>query len=659
MHRTIKKRSLKQLVLVSVGALVLFLLALSASLNFANARTYIDQQLARYSMDAATFLGLALSSQKEDSSNIAKERMIDSIFDSGDYVSIQFRTKDGAIAIDRKLAFSASEVPDWFVRRMKLSNFSGEAQVMSGWTQLGTVHVQANPALAEKELWSLFKAQIMLFVGVLLVGLLILYALLRKLLAPLSQLESQAHRIASRSFDQVLELPATRELDTVVRSMNDMSIKLKRVFDEQLGDIERLRDQARKDALTGLFNREGFDARLKSDLTDRSVSGIGVLMLVMVNDFGQINIDHGRQEADAFLVSVADVLRKLAVEYRGAFLARRTGAQFSIFLPGVSVDDAEVLAQRVLSKILGLNLLRQALRDDWLNIGLAQVSDAETVASLFSKADLALRQAQERGVSGWRRFASDGGEGFAEEVRQANHWQKILQEVLASNDLTLFEQPVHRLSDHSLSHKQVLSRIEVDGQLIVAATFLPMAKRFGLMVLFDELVVDLVLKALASSEGQEHYNITLSEAAIADEVFMQWLAEQLEKHKHVLSRVSFEVPEHAIGFGEDVLVKLCDMGQNWGFSLCIDRFGVSSIPFTYLQRVSVSAIKIDSSFIRNIHLNKENQFFLRAAVQIAHSQNIQVVAIGVETEDELAMIREIGVDAATGYIIQRPSLAKF
>jgi EAL domain-containing protein (putative c-di-GMP-specific phosphodiesterase class I) len=169
----------------------------------------------------------------------------------------------------------------------------------------------------------------------------------------------------------------------------------------------------------------------------------------------------------------------------------------------------------------------------------------------------------------------------------------------------------------------------------------------------------LVLKALASSEGQEHYNITLSEAAIADEVFMQWLAEQLEKHKHVLSRVSFEVPEHAIGFGEDVLVKLCDMGQNWGFSLCIDRFGVSSIPFTYLQRVSVSAIKIDSSFIRNIHLNKENQFFLRAAVQIAHSQNIQVVAIGVETEDELAMIREIGVDAATGYIIQRPSLAKF
>ena len=659
MHKTIKKRSLKQLVLVSVGTLVLFLLGLSASLNFANARVYIDQQLTRYSMDAATFLGLALSSQREDVSNVAKERMIDSIFDSGDYALIELRAPDGNIVTQRALSSEDSGVPLWFLNRIKLSDFVGQAKVMSGWTQLGTVHVQASQALAEQELWSLFKSQIVLFLSVLLAGLLILYLLLRKLLAPLSQLESQAHRIASRSFDQLIEPPATRELDTVVRSMNDMSVKLKRVFDEQLGDIERLRDQSRKDALTGLFNREGFDARLKSDLTDRSVSGVGVLVLVMVNDFGQINIDHGRQEADEFLLSVADLLRKTSLECRGAYLSRRTGAQFSIFLPGVSVDDAEALAQRLLPKMLGLTILRQALRDDWVNVGLAPVSEAETVAGLFSKADLALRQSQEKGVSGWRRYASESGEGFSEEVRQANHWQKILQEVLASNNITFYEQSVRSLSDHSLSHKQVLSRIEVDGQLVVAATFLPMAKRFGLMVLFDELVVGLVLEALASSDNEERYNVTLSEAAIADEVFVQWLIQQLEKHKAVLPRVTFEVPEHALGFGEDVLLKLCDLGQKWGFSICIDRFGVSSIPFTYLQRVKVAALKIDPSFIRNIHLNQENQFFLRAAVQIAHSQNIQVVAIGVETEDELAMVRELGVDAATGYIVQRPSLAQF
>ncbi|WP_197466523.1 LapD/MoxY N-terminal periplasmic domain-containing protein, partial [Oleiphilus sp. HI0080] len=257
MHKTIKKRSLKQLVLVSVGALVLFLVGLSASLNFANTRIYIDQQLARYSMDAATFLGLALSSQKDDESNVAKERMIDSIFDSGDYASIEFRAPDGRVVVQRALSSEDSGVPRWFLSRIKLSDFVGHAKVMSGWTQLGSVHVQANPALAEKELWSLFKSQFVLFLSVLSIGLSILYLLLRKLLSPLSQLEFQAHRIASRAFDQLIDPPATRELDAVVRSMNEMSVKLKRVFDEQLDDIERLRDQSRKDALTGLFNREG------------------------------------------------------------------------------------------------------------------------------------------------------------------------------------------------------------------------------------------------------------------------------------------------------------------------------------------------------------------------------------------------------------------
>ncbi|WP_156493724.1 EAL domain-containing protein, partial [Oleiphilus sp. HI0125] len=92
---------------------------------------------------------------------------------------------------------------------------------------------------------------------------------------------------------------------------------------------------------------------------------------------------------------------------------------------------------------------------------------------------------------------------------------------------------------------------------------------------------------------------------------------------------------------------------------CIDRFGVSSIPFTYLKRVRVRSIKIDTSFIRDIHENQENQFFLRSVVQIAHSQNIQVVAIGVESAAELAVLKDLGVDAATGYQICKPSQAQF
>jgi len=660
MNTIIKKRSLKELVLLSVSLLLVTLLALSSVLNFVSTQRYADEQLKRHSQDAATFLGLALSGQKNDQQHVAKERMIDAIFDSGDYRKIAFSLSDGNVMIERQQVLDIGGVPTWFVDSLSQGVQPGRAVVMDGWAQLGSIEVYGNPKLVAQKLWEQFKRQALLFAVILLLGLVLLYLLLKKLLAPLTALEVQAEHISQRSFEQLVDLPSTRELDSVARAINTMAAKLKRSFDEQLEDIERLRDQARKDQLTGLFNREGFDARLKSDLSERSITGVGELLLVSLNDFGQINVDFGRQEADVLLQDVAKVLRDEAAIHRGAYVARRTGAQFSVFIPGVSVDCSETLAKKLLAKIQSLPLLRQAMRDDWVNIGLAEVSDAETVSDLLSRADLALRQAQARGVSAWQRYVLETGEYVSKEVRQASHWQEILQNVLASNALILHEQEVCLIHEgRSLSHKQLLARIEVEGQLIVASTFLPMAKRFGLMVLFDEMIVERVFAHLSQSQTKDRYHITLSEASIADEVFMQWLMEHLREHQSILPRVTLEVPEHALGFGEQVLTKLCGLADRWGFKLCIDRFGISSISFSYLQRVSVSAIKIDASFIRGIHLNRENQFFLRSVVQIAHSQKIQVIAIGVETEEEMAALEQIGVDAVMGYIVSKPVLAKF
>lgn len=655
-----EKRSLKELVLLSVGLLLIVLLALSSALNFVSTQRYAEAQLARHSQDASTFLGLALSSQKNDAQHVAKQRMVDAIFDSGNYRKIVFRASDGVAISEREQRVEISGVPRWFIDSLSQGLKPGIASVMDGWSQLGVVEVYANPSLVAQKLWGQFKKQILLFVVILALGLLLLYALLKKLLAPLSALERQAGHISQRSFEQQVDLPSTRELDSVARAINSMAAKLKRSFDEQLDDIERLRDQTRKDQLTGLFNREGFDARLKSDLSGRSITGVGDLLLVSLNDFTQVNSDFGRQKADGLLKSVADILQGESTKYQGAYVARRTGAQFSVFLPGISVECAESLAKKLIAKVQSISILRQAMRDDWVNIGLAEVCDAETLSELLSKADLALRQAQSRGVSGWQRYVLSQDADVSQDVRQASHWQEILQSSLANNALILHEQEVCLAGDRTrISHKQLLARIEVDGQLIVASTFLPMAKRFGMMVLFDEMIVERVFEQLLKSETDDRYHITLSEASIADEVFMQWLVEHLRGHQSVLHRVTLEVPEHALGFGEDVLLKLCELGARWGFELCIDRFGISSIPFSYLQRVNVSAIKIDASFIRNIQFNRENQFFLRSVVQIAHSQKIQVIAIGVETEDELATLQQIGVDAVMGYIISRPVLAKF
>jgi diguanylate cyclase (GGDEF)-like protein len=658
MRTTNNKRTLKQMILLSVSILLLLLLSGSFILNISLSKDYVQERLAQHSQEAATFLGLSLSTIAENEDLVAEARMIDALFDSGDYQLIRYQNTRGKVFLEKQLMSLRSDVPAWFVGLLNLNAVSGDAKVMTGWRQKGVLFVQSNASDAYQKLWQIFKSQVVWLVFVSVFGLLGLYVLMRKLLKPLADMEVQARELAHNHFEGRMSIPASRELAEVAQSINEMSASLERVFHEQLSVIERMRDQSRKDPLTQLFNREGFDARLKADLTSNSVLGQGVLVLIMLRDFDDVNSSQGRQAGDSLLLDVARIANEAIEGIHGAYAARRSGAQFSLFLPAVSFDAVEQISAQILSRVLALPFLRQSLQDDWLSIGLAVVDQGETLKDLLSKADLALRQAQSKQVSTWQRYVESELDGAIADVHQANHWKQILQGVLAENTLILHEQSVFELVSRKKVHSQILSRIDVDGKLVVAATFLPMAKRFGLMVLFDQMVVEKVLESMDAQLGQR-YHVTLSEAAIADEHFMVWLSERLMSHRDLLPMLTLEVPEHALSFGESILGRLCELGRQWGFAVCVDRFGVSSVPFSYIQRIGISAIKIDSSFVRDIHINQDNQFFLRATVQIAHSQKIKVIAIGVESEQELSMLRELGVDAAMGFALEHPSEAKF
>ena len=113
--------------------------------------------------------------------------------------------------------------------------------------------------------------------------------------------------------------------------------------------------------------------------------------------------------------------------------------------------------------------------------------------------------------------------------------------------------------------------------------------------------------------------------------------------------------EHAIHYNEEALKRRSTLSRKHDFKLSIDRFGSSSVPFSYLQRIGLDIIKLDHGFIRDIQDNQSDQFFLHSAVQIAHSQEIQVMAVGVESEQEWNVLKGLGLDGAMGYYLGRPT----
>jgi len=674
-----RSRTLKYILLRFVGALLLVLLLGNFFLNISITRDYLQEQLQSHAQDAATALGLSLSSVIDARDLVLAGRMIDAIFDSGDYRTIVLRDVQGKTLINREQVLRIETVPNWFVSLIELVTPSREAQVMSGWNQLGTLVVESHPGYAYLELWRVMQTQLIWFGLVAMLGLILAQVFISAILQPLMRIERQAHEISNNRFDYRAPMPNTRELARVALAMNEMADKLGHVFSEQLNLIEDLREQSFQDELTGLSNRAGFDRRLKADLESKQSVVQGTLILIQLSQFDAVNQQHGREVGDNILQAVAEVLIQLTRRHVGSYGARRSGADFSVFLPGMTGDEADEAASKLMAKLSALHPLKHLLRDDVLHIGVACAKADDSSGTLLSKSDMALRQAQGKGVSGWQRYAHivalndeaesdetsnldsahvDANSALAE-VRQASEWLAILQEVLARRRVQLYVQPVFGMTTGDMTneaplYQQVLARIDVEGDLVVAGLFLPMVERFKLMVPFDQMVVEKVIESLMKDQNTGQYCVTLSESALVDEHFLVWLTAQLASAPSVAKRLIFEVPEYVVNYSEDALLKLCNLSTQQGFKVFIERFGASSVPFSYLQRIAIDGIKVDHSFIRDIDDSQDNQFFLRSAIQIAHSQGIQIVGVGVESEREWDTLRTLGIDGALGYYLGRP-----
>lgn len=649
---TNNKRSLINLVIGVVSFALCFLLAGNMVLNVVNTRSLLQDQLYSHAQDSATSLGLSLSTVVDASDDVLAGRMIDAIFDSGDYNRIIFFGTDRRAKVSRKLMNQNAGVPAWFVSLIDLDAPMATAQVMSGWKQLGELVVQSSTGNAYGKLWETAQNQLIWFSVVLLSALLAMKLLLNRLLAPLRQLEQQAHEVSVRNFDFQIAEPATRELHKVWDAMNEMSGSLEQMFAQQLEAIERLREQSLLDPLTGLHNREGFDRRLKAELESQQGVRQGTLILLKINEFEQVNQSIGRAQADELLVAFANILKPRLEGSDSGFAARRSGADFSLFLPDLIGDEVEVEASRLLAQLNSLVWVRQSLRDDLIHMGLACVSEAHDVGHLLSKADMALRAAQSNGISGWQRFSELDSDHLQEDVKAANNWHFLLKRAFESKTVSVFRQDVFQLGTRGILYQQALARITDGDELLSASIFIPMAKRFKLMSDLDQLVIESTFDHMQGSA--EEWSVSISEQSLLNPGFSEWFVRSLAQRPDLASRLIIQVSEHTLKHAESELKQLCDATSVHGVRLVIERFGVSSLPFSYLKRLPVYAIKIDHSFIRNVHRNIENQFFLNAVVQLAGSQGVKVIAVGVESEAECNALTEIGVSGAMGYFLSKP-----
>jgi diguanylate cyclase (GGDEF)-like protein len=620
-----------------------------------NLRSFLVTQLESHAQDTATSLGLSLSPHMQAQDLPIMTSMVDAIFDRGDYSNISVIAINGEVLIERNKPVSPEHVPEWFLNTIPLQTPRAEALVMSGWRQAATVAVTSHSGRAYNELWSNTLDTLKLFLASAAITLLLGLLAVRILLRPLQRVEMQADAICNQSYPIQENLPRTRELKSVVMAMNRLSEKVHSFFTDQAALTERLREQAYLDPVTGLGNRRYFNRQLQALLESREEPVDGAFLLIELRGLAQANEKHGYPGGDQLLSRTARLVQSHVKNTDTCFTARIAGAGFGVVLTGFGIDEAELLAESLCHDLQQLHAEGLVESDNICNIGIAMWKHGDTPTGLLSEADIALRAAQSAGHNSWQRHEPPANEQA--QIHGTRHWHDYLRSIIDTGNISLVAQPVYSLDDgsESLMHKEVLLRIpDTDGKDITAGVFMPMAERAGLASEMDKLAITALLQHMDANSDGTDYAINLSSTSLNDPDFIEWLCKILGESPARTKHLLIEFPEYGVlrntRSAQQTIARLSGIGCRCG----IDHFGRGFYSFGYLRNLKISYLKVDGSYTRHIEQEDDNQFFIQALADTAHSIDIKVIAQSIETAKERDMVKQLKLDGVQGYLTGKP-----
>ncbi|MBF0256791.1 MAG: EAL domain-containing protein [Gammaproteobacteria bacterium] len=421
----------------------------------------------------------------------------------------------------------------------------------------------------------------------------------------------------------------------------------------------RLRYQVMHDEITGVGNYKNLEQRLEnSTLHARQYGQSNGLIYINLGQFRLVNDIEGHEAGNQVLIRVASALR---AELDSETLLARIGAdEFAVLLENCSEDQLQQTARRLHAKI---NAITYIGRDNHyhatasLGLALQTPASAETAQKFFSNAKYACALARKRGRNCIYRFNPD--DDGIRMLEQDLKWVQRIRDALAGNQFSLMFQPVLDIKRGQISHSEALLRMRGrDGELVSPAQFIPVAERMGLIQQIDLWVVEHgldIIGRLHDSYDHISFGLNLSAHAFESGDLLPLVERKLEQHWINPGRIVFEITETAaitsVGATRDLLGRLRAMGCRFA----LDDFGSGFASFSYLKNFPVDLLKIDGSFIVNLHSDPMDQLLVKSMVEVAHRLNKKVIAEFVETQEVLDMLQGYGVDYAQGYLIGRPT----
>ena len=423
---------------------------------------------------------------------------------------------------------------------------------------------------------------------------------------------------------------------------------------------QQLGYQASHDPLTGLVNRREFENRISNALQEcRDSQAEHALCYIDLDQFKVVNDTCGHDAGDQLLLQVTEIFKQQV--RKNDTVARLGGDEFGLLLENCPLEQSRQIAEKVCQAVDEYRFLSHggAFRIG-TSIGLIQLnSGSKDYTEVLREADAACYAAKDAGRNRVHVYYKNS----PEVALRHQEMQSIvdINQALDDDRFLLHRQTILNLQSNnqtSAGFFEVLLRMNSEtGQLILPGEFLPVAERYNLISQLDTWVVKTAINWLCQEQAagrDTSCSINLSGVSIASERFLAFILATIDLSGVESERICFEITETAAIANINLAIEFITTLKEQGCFFALDDFGSGFSSFAYLKTLPVDYLKIDGFFVRDILQDSINYEMVKSINDIGHVMGKKTIAEFVEDADTLEALRNIGIDYAQGYAIDKP-----
>lgn len=427
--------------------------------------------------------------------------------------------------------------------------------------------------------------------------------------------------------------------------------ELKALLASKASTAATLEKDAYIEPVTQLENRNRFVQFFEN--TD-SRSKKGVLSITRCSELQTVNQIRGYQEGDNYIRNVANIMKTAISTYKGAQVFRLNSSDFATLIPNITLKGAENFAKDLTGRFNEYQ--QKADLDSVAYTGLVFFDGDKPLGELLALADTGISVAQTQQINAWYAQTDDSIVDNNSASYGNQNWRQEIDSVIENHRVNLLVQPIKPSSPNNRVYGEILTRfLNSNEDVLPTASFFAMAEKLDKIVAVDRMIIEAAINEITECNMQNNFfGINISARSINDGHFLIWLERRLLRDSAIASKLVFEITETGLQQNIKTSKSFIDMVHRVGARVTVERFGVGLTSFKFFRDLKPDFIKMDSTYTRDIDEDKNNQYFLRLMVDLAHRLSISVLAESVESQEEKFMLEKLFIDGCQGFYIGKP-----